>query len=66
MLSHDKGRTWDTIHNVFLSLGYSIKVFKVNARDYGIPQDRKRIFVVGSLSDNKMVEPKKVPLTHFV
>lgn len=66
MLSHDKGRTWDTIHNVFLSLGYSIKVFKVNARDYGIPQDRKRIFVVGSLIDNKMVEPKKVPLTCFV
>ena len=66
MLSHDKGKTWETIHNVFLSLGYSIKVFKVNARDYGIPQDRKRIFVVGSLVENKMREPKKVPLLKTV
>ena len=66
MLSHDKGQTWATINNVFQSLGYSIKVFKVNARDYGIPQDRKRIFVVGSLVENNMEEPKKVQLTKFV
>ena len=66
MLSHDKGKTWETIHNVFLSLGYSIQVFKVNARDYGIPQDRKRIFVVGSLVENKMQEPKKVSLNKTV
>lgn len=62
MLNHDKGRTWETIHNVFQSLNYNIKVFKLNAKDYGIPQDRKRIFVVGAKVENKMEVPVKVEL----
>lgn len=47
MLTHDKGRTWKHIKEIFDSLGYSINVATLNAKDYGIPQDRKRLFVVG-------------------
>lgn len=47
MISHNKGDTWATIKNVFESLGYSINYKILNSIDYGIPQDRKRLFVVG-------------------
>ena len=47
MLNHDKGNTWKVIREVFDSLGYKIYFQVLNAKDYGIPQDRKRIFVVG-------------------
>lgn len=47
MISHNKGDTWKTIKNVFLSLGYVINCKILNSVNYGIPQDRKRLFVVG-------------------
>lgn len=62
MLNHDKGRTWETINDVFQSLNYNIKLFKLNAKNYGIPQDRKRIFVVGTKVDNNMEIPAEVEL----
>lgn len=47
MLKHDGGKTWKTIYNTFLSLGYTIHVKLLDAKDYGIPQTRRRLFVVG-------------------
>ena len=47
MYSHDGGKTWDTIKNIFYSLGYDIHYDILNACDYGIPQSRQRLFVVG-------------------
>jgi len=54
LISHDSGKTWATIHQVFSDLGYKIfpdvadpKSAILNAKDYGIPQNRERIFVVG-------------------
>lgn len=47
MLTHDHGNTWDVILSVFESLGYKIFYSILNAKDYGIPQERKRLFVVG-------------------
>jgi len=63
MLNHDKGKTWATINNVFQSLNYDIKLFILNAKNYGIPQDRRRIFVVGSKEKNEMEVPKEINLT---
>ena len=62
MLNHDQGRTWETINNVFQSLEYDIKLFKLNAKNYGIPHDRKRIFVVGTKVENTMEIPTEVEL----
>ena len=45
--SHDKGNTWKVIKDVFDSLNYDIKEATLNAADYGLPQNRQRIFVVG-------------------
>lgn len=61
MLSHDKGRTWDTISRVFDDLGYSWKLFKLAAKDYGIPQNRTRIYVVGFRNDLDYVLPNEIP-----
>ena len=47
VLSHDKGKTWETMQNVFSELGYYYKSEILDARDYGIPQGRRRLFVVG-------------------
>lgn len=53
MLSHDHGNTWKVIKEVFDSLGYKIYFNILNSKDYGIPQDRKRLFVVG-FRDNEV------------
>lgn len=47
VLNHDKGKTWETMKNVFDELGYKYKYKILDAREYGIPQGRRRIFVVG-------------------
>ena len=68
MLNHDKGNTWKVIKEVFENLGYSIFYDVLNAKDYGIPQDRKRLFVVGfkdEVSCFKFPEPLPLSKTAF-
>ena len=47
VLTHDKGKTWETMQNVFDDLGYYYSWQILDARNYGIPQSRRRLFVVG-------------------
>lgn len=47
LLNHDGGRTWQTVQDVFDSLGYKFYSQTLNSKNYGIPQNRERIFVVG-------------------
>lgn len=47
MLRHDKGNTWDVIHKTFNNLGYDIYYDVLDAKNYNIPQTRRRLFVVG-------------------
>lgn len=51
MLNHDKGKTWETIKTVFDKLNYDIAFEVLNASDYGIPQTRRRLFVIGIRKD---------------
>ena len=51
MLSHDSGNTFKTITEIFDSLNYDWKLKKMNSRDFGIPQNRNRIFIVGFRKD---------------
>lgn len=74
VLTNDCGRTWEKMKEVFEELGYNIyftnedKPSVLNALDYGIPQSRNRIFVVGFRSDIKLEKefefPKKLELEH--
>lgn len=63
MLVHDHGNTWKVINSIFESLGYTVHYSILNAKDYGIPQDRKRLFVVG-IKDLKaqFIFPEKIEL----
>ena len=64
MLTHNKGETWKVIDSVFNSLGYKVYNSLLNAKDYGIPQDRTRLFVVGFKNNNVNFEfPKPMKLT---
>lgn len=51
LLTHDKGRTWDIIKNIFEKLNYKIYHKVLDAQHYGLPQMRERIFVVGIRDD---------------
>jgi DNA (cytosine-5)-methyltransferase 1 len=63
VLSHNNGETWEHIKTEFEKLGYHINHQILNARDYGIPQNRERLFVVGFKEENKNFKfPKKTPL----
>lgn len=65
LLNHDKGKTWEIIKEVFESLNYSIKFQIMDAQYYGLPQMRKRVFVVGinkSLGAGEFKFPEKVEL----
>lgn len=64
MLTHDRGNTWKVISSVFDSLGYKVYKDLLNAKDYGIPQDRLRLFVVGFKDNSVNFEfPEKINLT---
>lgn len=54
--SHDKGKTLETILNVLRNdLGYFVPEPKiVNAKDFGLPQNRERIYIVGFRKDLKI------------
>lgn len=45
--SHDKGRTFETIQKTLDDLDYDIDVMLFKARDFGAPQNRERIYIVG-------------------
>lgn len=64
LVKHDKGKTWEVVQRVFKSLGYSIFHQVLDAVDYGIPQKRRRIFVVGFKDPEVSFEfPKAQPLS---
>lgn len=68
VLTHDKGKTWETMQNVFGDLGYYFKWQILDARNYGIPQGRRRLFVVGFKSKQayeqfNFPEPTKLEFT---
>lgn len=61
VLSNDEGRTWETMQRVFTDLHYNWKYQVLNAKDYGIPQNRERLFVVGFRDDLELSAPFEFP-----
>lgn len=49
--NHDKGTTLKTILNTLDKLGYDSKYEILNSRNFGIPQNRERIFIIAWLKD---------------
>lgn len=65
LVKHDKGKTWAVVQRVFDSLGYTIHSKVLDAADYGLPQTRRRIFVVGfKTGGEKFKFPEPVSLKY--
>lgn len=62
MLNHNNGDTWERIKGVFDSLGYNFFYKVLNGKNYGIPQNRNRLFVVGFLKNVEFSFPKEQEL----
>ena len=47
LLSHDKGRTFGIILNTLDELGFDCEWQLLNSKNFGVPQNRERVFIVG-------------------
>ena len=65
LLKHDKGKTWEVIYNTFHDYcGYDIYYQLLNARDYGIPQTRERLYCIGFQKKTNFKYPAPIPLKY--
>lgn len=53
LLTHDHGKTYQTMLNIFENAGYDIKKQVLNAWDYGVAQKRERLITIGIRKDLK-------------
>lgn len=63
LVTHDKGNTFKVIIDKLEGLGYKVFHKVLRARDFGVPQNRERIFIVGFLDhsiDFEFPEPLKI------
>jgi DNA (cytosine-5)-methyltransferase 1 len=60
LLSHDKGRTFAAILSALDELGYDVQWQVLNSKDFGVPQNRERVFIVGHRRGTK--RPNVFPL----
>lgn len=51
LLNHDGGKTFATILGVLTDLGYHVEWQLLNSKDFGVPQNRERIYIVGHLGN---------------
>ena len=49
LLNHDKGRTFRIILQAMDELGYNAEWQVLNSKDFGVPQNRERVFIIGHL-----------------
>ena len=51
LVTHDNGKTLDTILKSLNDLNYTVSWKVINSKDYSLPQSRKRIYIVGFFND---------------
>ncbi len=64
LINHDEGRTWRVMHDIFEELGYDVHFRVLNSKDYGIPQNRERIFCLGFKKQTNVEFPKPIELEY--
>lgn len=51
LVNHDRGRTFKIIKNILEELGYRVFYKVLNSKDFGVPQNRERIYIVAFRTD---------------
>ena len=61
--SHDNGRTLNTIVRTLNAMKYNLFIEVLNAKNFGLPQNRERIFIIGfkSIVNFQFPDPPKIP-----
>jgi len=60
LISHDKGKTLDTIIQTLCDIGYTVGFNVLNSKYFGVPQNRERIFIIAIRDDLITPEPWKI------
>jgi DNA (cytosine-5)-methyltransferase 1 len=66
ILTMDGGRVIASIKRAFEKIGYKVEIKVLNAVDFGVPQSRERVFIIGSLTNFSPLHPvttTKKPVT---
>lgn len=69
LVNHDRGRTFQVIKNILRDLGYKVFYQVLNSKNFGVPQNRERIYVVAFRKDiapEKFVFPEKTDDTKVI
>lgn len=61
LTAHDNGNTFRIIKNHLEQLGYHVYAKVLNALDYGVPQKRERVIIVGFLDNVDFSFPTPIP-----
>lgn len=62
LLSVDNGDAWKIIYNKFRQTGYTFYYETLNAKNFGIPQNRERLFVIGFRNNQNFSFPQPIKL----
>lgn len=60
LISHEDGKTLQTIIEIFSSLGYKTQYKLLNAVNYGVPQKRERVIIIGTKKNINFSYPEPV------
>lgn len=64
LLTHDNGKTYQTMLGIFKHAGYKIQKKVLNAWDYGVAQKRERLITIGIRKDLAKLHRYKFPIPH--
>lgn len=56
--THDGGNTFNVVKNTLEEMGYEVHAKILNAKDFGVPQNRERIYIIAFLGETNFEFPK--------